>query len=239
MQRKYRKFLFLDIMKIILRRYFLYHYQLMVLLIFILCYPFFYFSSKKESRFLFFNFFRKRWAFLSSALSGIFYRYKFEEAVDWSRTYIICPNHASNLDISAISIMMKNNFFFLGKEELLDHPLMRIFFKSVDIPVNRNNKISAYKSFIKVEQRLLSGMSVIIFPEGKIGNDFPPLLHEFKNGPFKLAIKHKIPILPVSIQNNWEILWDDGQKYGCKPGISHICIQPLLLSPHPIRSRQQ
>jgi 1-acyl-sn-glycerol-3-phosphate acyltransferase len=200
----------------------------MVVFFFVFCYPFFYFLSKNENGFPIFNFFRKKWAFLSSALSGIFYRYEFKDEVDWSRTYIICPNHASNLDISAISIMMKNNFFFLGKEELLKHPLMRIFFKTVDIPVNRNQKISAYKSFLKVEQRLLSGMSVIIFPEGKIGNEFPPLLHEFKNGPFKLAIKHKIPILPISIQNNWQILWDDGQKYGCKPGFSHICVHEVI-----------
>ncbi len=200
----------------------------MVLLFFVLLYPFLYFFSRKPSRYPQFNLFRKKWAFLSSAFSGIFYKFEFKSDIDWSRTYIICPNHSSNLDINAMTLMMQNNFFFLGKEELLENPFMRIFFNTIDIPINRNSKIASYRAIKKAEQRLIDGMSLIIFPEGKIGEDFPPILHEFKNGPFKLAIAHNIPILPVSIKNNWKIFWDDGLKYGCMPGVSHICIHDLI-----------
>src|SRR5690606_725547 len=55
-----------------------------------------------------------------------------------------------------------------------------------------------------------------------------PVLHPFKNGPFKLAIQHKIPILPVSITNTWEQMWDDGKKLGSQPGICHIYIHEVI-----------
>ncbi len=94
-----------------------------------------------------------------------------------------------------------------------------LFFQTVDIPVNRESKISSYRAFKAAGERLKSGTSVIIFPEGKIGDEYPPMLHEFKNGPFKLAIDLKISIIPVSSSNTWKMLWDDGTKYGTRPGI--------------------
>ncbi len=112
----------------------------------------------------------------------------------------------------------------MGKQELLSSVFTRTYFESVDVPVNRESKMSAYKAYKKADERLKRGMSLIIFPEGKIGNEYPPVLHTFKNGTFKLAIENNIPILPVSLQNNWELFWDDGTKYGTRPGISHIYV---------------
>jgi 1-acyl-sn-glycerol-3-phosphate acyltransferase len=67
-------------------------------------------------------------------------------------------------------------------------------------------------------------MSLVIFPEGKIDDHYPPKLGEFKNGPFRLAIDKNIPLVPVTIANIWQISWDDGGKYGSKPGICDIYI---------------
>ena len=67
-------------------------------------------------------------------------------------------------------------------------------------------------------------MSLVIFPEGKIDDEYPPILNEFKNGPFRLAIVHQIPIVPISIVNIWQIMWDDGLKHGTRPGIVEIYV---------------
>lgn len=107
----------------------------------------------------------------------------------------------------------------MGKEELKDGLVTKLFFKSVDIPVNRDSKMSSYRAFKEAGERLKNGTSLIIFPEGKIDDEYPPKLHEFKNGPFRLAIDLKIPIIPVSSSNTWKMLWDDGTKYGTRPGI--------------------
>ncbi len=157
-------------------------------------------------------------------MSGFFFDIKYEEPIDWSKTYIFCPNHSSNLDVYSMSIALKNNFFFLGKEELLNNAATKLFFESIDIPLKRDSNISAFRAFKKTSERIEMGMSPVIFPEGKIGEEYPPKLHEFKNGPFRLAIENQIAIVPVTIKNNWKLWWDDGIKYGCKPGVSHICI---------------
>lgn len=169
---------------------------------------------------------RLRWlfSFFSSSFAGFFYRYSFDDKIDWSRNYIICANHTSNLDITAIILLAKRNFVFLGKGELLDNFITGIYFRTIDIPLNRVNKMAAFRAFKRAEEYLKEGKSVVIFPEGMISEVFPPVLQPFKNGLFKLAIEQGVPILPVSICNNWKLMWDDGSKYGSSPGICDICV---------------
>ncbi len=178
------------------------------------------------------NRFRRYWAIISSAFVGFFYRFTYEEPIDWSKAYIICPNHTSNLDISAMCVLVNTNCSFMGKEELKDALVTGLFFRTVDIPVNRDSKMSSYRAFKKATEKLQEGITLIIFPEGKISDDYPPILHEFKNGPFRLAIEHKIPIIPVSSSNTWLKLWDDGTKHGTSPGICDIYVHKPIETLH-------
>lgn len=179
------------------------------------------------------NALRRAWGFSSSMLVGIFYSFTYEQPIDWSRTYIICPNHTSNLDITAMTILVRNNnHCFMGKEELLNSFVTRLFFKTVDIPVNRDSKMSSYRAFKKASEALAAGSSVIIFPEGRIADEYPPQLNEFKNGPFRLAIELKIPIIAVTSLNTWQILWDTGLKHGSKPGICNIFVHKPIETAH-------
>jgi 1-acyl-sn-glycerol-3-phosphate acyltransferase len=84
--------------------------------------------------------------------------------------------------------------------------------------------MSAFRAFKRAGDYLNQGISVVIFPEGGISDGYPPRLGSFKNGPFRLAIEQNVPIIPVSIPNNHEKMWDDGSRYGTKPGISHIYV---------------
>ncbi|WP_428330715.1 lysophospholipid acyltransferase family protein [Mucilaginibacter sp.] len=211
-------------MKLFLKKIHVYLYVLSVALSYFLCWPLFYYFSLKPGRYRSMNALRSIWALVSSALVGFFYRFEYEQPIDWSKTYIICPNHTSNLDIAAMCVLVKSNYSFMGKEALKDGLVTGLFFRSVDIPVNRDSKMSSYRAFKKATEKLEEGTTLIIFPEGKIGDDYPPTLHEFKNGPFKLAIDYKIPIIPVSSANTWKMLWDDGTKHGTKPGICNFYV---------------
>lgn len=116
----------------------------------------------------------------------------------------------------------------MGKEELTKGIVTKLFFRTVDIPVNRDSKMSSFRAFKKAMEKLENGITLIIFPEGKISDDHPPTLHPFKNGPFRLAIEGKVPVVPVTIINTWRILWDNGIKYGSHPGICNIYVhQPI------------
>lgn len=211
-------------MKLLLKQVHRYFYIFIVVFFFMLLYPLLYFYSRKEERFPILNRLKCVFSFLNTAFAGIFFKYTYETKIDWSKTYIICPNHSSNLDIQAVSMFLKTDFAFMGKEELLTNPILGLFFRSIDIPVNRDSKISAFRAFKKAGDYLQKGRSVILFPEGTISEAYPPLLQSFKNGAFRLAIEHKIPIIPVSLVDVWGIMWDDGSKLGTKPGIAQVYI---------------
>ena len=199
-------------------------YIFSVVFSFLLFFPVMYYYSRKPERYLKLNKYRKGFGFMSSALAGFFYRYHYKQQLNWNQPYIVCANHTSNLDISAITLMMQGNFAFLGKEELVRNPVLGMFFRTIDIPVNRESKIASFRAFKKADEYLQQGMSLVIFPEGKIGYEYPPILHEFKNGPFRLAIERQIPIVPVCIDQLWKLMWDDGFKYGSHPGVGQLWV---------------
>ncbi len=49
----------------------------------------------------------------------------------------------------------------------------------------------------------------MMFPEGGIITANPPEMAPFKDGPFRVAIEKKVPIVPVTIPYNWIILPDE------------------------------
>ncbi|NEU07214.1 1-acyl-sn-glycerol-3-phosphate acyltransferase [Flavihumibacter sp. R14] len=201
-----------------------FYYKCVIGLVFLFIYPFVYVYSRKPVNFSGMNRMRGILSRITSSLAGISFRFNYETPIDWSKTFIICANHTSNLDISTIILLVRHNFVFLGKEELLDNMVTKIYFETIDIPINRKSKISSYRGFKKAEEYLKKGTHVIIFPEGLIGNDYPPVLHPFKLGPFRLAIEHNVPILPVTIADNWRLLWDDGSRTGSRPGTSNVYV---------------
>lgn len=175
---------------------------------------------------------RRIWGFISSLTVGIRYRFKYEAPIDWSKTYIVAPNHTSNLDITAMSLLVKSNCCFMGKQELVDGLVTGLFFRTVDIPVDRQSKMASFRAFKRVIERLQSGVTTIIFPEATIPDIYPPVIKDFKNGPFRMAIELKIPIIPVTSVDTWKVMWDDGLRYGSKPGVCNIFVHKPIETAH-------
>ena len=219
-------------MKLILKKAHSYFYMASVAFFYFLLYPLLYYFSRKPANYKYMNQLRRVWGFISSTCAGIFYRFTYEAPLDRAKTYIICPNHTSNLDISAMSLLVKSDCSFMGKEELTEGIVTSLFFRTADIPVNRDSKMSSYRAFKKAMEKLENGITMIIFPEGGIADDYPPRLQDFKNGPFRLAIEAKVPIVPVTSLNTWKILWDTGTKYGSRPGICRIFVHQPIETAH-------
>lgn len=203
-------------------------YKFWVAFFFFLFYPLFYLFSRRERDFVLLNLLRRIWGSFSFYFSGIFFVVKYEEKFDSKQTYIFTPNHASHLDIPLMCILANKKYHFMGKAELLKHPVMGIFFRTIDIPVNRASKIASFRAFKKASENLKKGHPLILFPEGKIA-DNAPVLGSFKDGAFRLAIENKIPIVPVTFLNNFEIMLDDGREFGSRPGICEVYFhRPIL-----------
>lgn len=139
--------------------------------------------------------------------------------------YVIVANHSSYLDIILMyRILPKTKFLFIGKSELLRWPIINIFFKKVDIAVNRDRRSSGMQSILRAKEELKNGWSIVIFPEGGIPVN-TPILNPFKNGAFKLAIDSEVPILPISIINNWQLFNVDPILTGlARPGMARVIV---------------
>jgi 1-acyl-sn-glycerol-3-phosphate acyltransferase len=201
-----------------------YYFISCIIVFFVLFSPLYFIFTKTPKYYALLNRLRAINSFICTAVAGVFFKFEFEQELDPKQTYIFCANHNSNLDIVLFCLLAKGRFHFMGKEELMKNPILGMFFRTIDIAVSRESKISAFRAFKKAGENLEKGMSLIIFPEGKIDDQYPPVLHEFKNGPFRLAIEKNIPIVPVSSINVWKLMWDDGFKYGTRPGIGNIYI---------------
>jgi len=208
----------------LLKRIHYFYFIFWIILLFVFFSPLYFIFTKSPKFYFILNKLRALNSFLCTAIAGVFFKFEFEKPLDPYATYIYCANHTSNLDIVLFCILAKGRFHFMGKEELMKNPILGMFFRTIDIAVSRERKVSAFKAFKKAGENLEKGMSLIIFPEGKIDDSYPPTLHEFKNGPFRLAIEKNIPIVPVSSINVWELMWDDGLKHGTRPGIGNIYI---------------
>lgn len=122
--------------------------------------------------------------------------------------YILTPNHTSYLDVPLMVHAIPDLFVFVGKSSLNKIPLFGYIFRRVHIPVNRANPKSGLKALQEAKERLQSGRSVLLFPEGGFGRVKPPTLAPFKEGAFRLAIETGCPIVPVTLPYNWKILPD-------------------------------
>ncbi len=144
--------------------------------------------------------------------------------------FIIVANHTSYLDIFLLpSILPKQRFLYLGKSEILQYPLLKTYFKRLNIPVYRDNPMKSARSFIQARKEMKKGWSLMIFPEGEIPDTNLPQMIAFKNGAFQLAKSAKVPIVPITFMNNYELLGEPESFFSnARPGKSYVHIHPFI-----------
>ncbi|MDT7828947.1 lysophospholipid acyltransferase family protein [Pricia sp. S334] len=127
---------------------------------------------------------------------------EWEQRMQRGKSYMLVANHTSMLDIMLMLYISKNPFVFVGKKELVSIPLFGFFYKRVCIMVDREDTRSRTGVYRRAQRRLNQGLSICIFPEGGVPDDESVLLDEFKDGAFKMAIAHNIPVVPMSFLDN-------------------------------------
>ncbi len=125
------------------------------------------------------------WKFEISGLSNI----------DKKRTYIIIANHQSLADI-VLAYKIKMQFKWVAKESLFKIPFVGWSLAlAKHIKLQRGNLGSIKKVYRQASYWLRSGISILFFPEGTRSETTE--MGDFRNGAFKLAIKERVPILPI------------------------------------------
>jgi len=168
----------------------------------IILFPILLILTSREQWYAYFFVVARFWARIVLYGSGFIPIVKKEAAVDVHKSYMFVANHTSMTDIMLMLYCIKNPFVFVGKKELTKIPVFGFFYKRTCIVVDRNSQKSRKEVFDRAQARLQGGTSICIFPEGGVPEDESIILDEFKDGAFRLAIDHQIPIVPLSFMDN-------------------------------------
>ncbi len=181
--------------------YRIWFYILVALPIFIF-FPFLFLFTLREQWYAqFFWLARNVWAKPILLGMGCIPKIVVEEKIIKGKSYMLIANHTSMLDIMLMLIVSKNPFVFVGKKELVKIPVFGFFYKRVCILVDRESAKSRTGVYRRAQRRLSQGLSICIFPEGGVPDE-NVVLDEFKDGAFKMAIAHKIPVIPMTFYDN-------------------------------------
>lgn len=193
------------------------YFGLTTALWFFILYPLIYFALSNPKRYRLGHLLRKFWGKMLLLFNLVRVKIYFEEPLDTTRSYMIVPNHTSQIDIITLTVKLPLFFNFMAKAELERIPVFGIWFRTIDIAVDRKDARKSALSYRKALNWIDQGNSMVIFPEGTIPAQTPKMI-KFKDGPFKIAIEKQIPLLPVTIVGNWKILPDQGVLEG-RPGV--------------------
>lgn len=158
----------------------------------------------------------RRWARISLTIAGAPVTVTGEENL--RPLAIFASNHASFMDPPVIFGYLPFQFRILAKESLWKWPFIGWHLRrSGQIPVDEGGSIAGVHQALRT---LRSGMPLFIFPEGgrtKDGN-----LGPFMNGPAILAIRARVPLIPIGLAGTHDLLPMGGSYF--QPGPIRLTI---------------
>jgi len=147
-------------------------------------------------------------AWIGLKLAGVRYRVVGRQNVDPEQNYVFMPNHQSNLDPSVVMLAIGRDLRFMAKASLFRIPVLgQAMLGGGFIPVERHMREKAVAAVEAAVGELQQGHDFLIFPEGTRSRD--GRLLPLKKGPFIMAIKAQVPIVPVAVRGTCA-LWPKG-----------------------------
>jgi 1-acyl-sn-glycerol-3-phosphate acyltransferase len=144
------------------------------------------------------------WGRVGLLLAGARVRVNGADRIPTDGPLIFMGNHQSNFDILTLYAGLPHHFSWIAKEELFRIPLFGLAMKRAGyLPLDRSDGRRALKTMESAAEKIRTGISVIIFPEGTRSMD--GRLLPFKRGGFLLAARAGVPIVPFTISGSAQV----------------------------------
>ena len=139
------------------------------------------------------------------------------DRLDPQKRYILVANHYSWIDIPCILAGIDSQpIRFMAKISLFKIPIFGwALGRAGFIPIDRQNRRTAVKSFDLAADRIRKGNTIVVFPEE--GRSRHREMRPFQRGAFLLAIKSQKTIVPMALDSTFDI-WPVGSFWHIKPG---------------------
>jgi 1-acyl-sn-glycerol-3-phosphate acyltransferase len=147
------------------------------------------------------------------------------EHVRPNQTYVIVSNHQSLADIPIIS-HLRLDMKWLAKAELFRFPVFGWMMRMAgDVAVDRSDRRKAARAMLQCARYLRQRCSVVFFPEGTRSLDGAVL--PFNEGPFQLAIRENVQILPIVLEGSGVALPRNSWIFGGKQSIQFRILEAI------------
>jgi len=161
------------------------------------------------------------WAWLVLKTNRVRIQIEGFEKIVRTRSYVFIANHSSNLDPPALALGLHNQLRFVTKKSLANIPVFGWAVKMARmILIDRSDSSHARKTINKAISELRNGISAYFFAEGTRSMDGK--LQKFKKGGIMLALKAKLPIVPVTVVDSYKLLPKNAMRI--KSGVVRIIV---------------
>lgn len=126
------------------------------------------------------------------------------DKVDPDGKYLLISNHRSIIDPCIIEMALKDTNIYglwISKKELYYSFFFGLFVRNGGSVLLDRESTNMSQFFKGIKSGLNSGASIFVFPEGTRNKNNTDL-EEFKEGSQLIAVKNKLPILPIFIKTN-------------------------------------
>ena len=142
------------------------------------------------------------------------------ENLQRSQAAVYVSNHLSYMDTPVVLNKLPFQFRILARHDLFKIPFIGWYLqRSGQIPVDSTSLRSTLASLNRGVKALQAGMPLVIFPEG--GRSLNGQLQDFLSGPAYMAIRARVPIVPMALIGTYELM--PMHTY-------HLTPRPLLLA---------
>ena len=127
-----------------------------------------------------------------------------EEKLPKEGQYLVVSNHRSIIDPPIVEVTLENTDIFgpwISKKELYNSFFFGLFVRNAGSILLDRDKSQMSGFFSDIKKAVKRGESIFIFPEGT-RNKTEESLNTFKEGSRIIALKNKLPILPLYIKTN-------------------------------------
>jgi 1-acyl-sn-glycerol-3-phosphate acyltransferase len=137
------------------------------------------------------------WSRAILVAAGVRVRLHGVERIRTGQPCIFASNHVSWFDVFTLAATLRR-YKFVGKAELFRLPIFGPAARAAGmIPIERENRKSAFESYDDAARKIREGASVVVYPEGTRGVTYA--LRPFNKAPFVLAAAARVPIVPTII----------------------------------------
>ena len=145
------------------------------------------------------------WSSIITLLAGVKIDITGKENIPSSGPVILASNHQGIFDIPVLQSSLPVDFRWVAKSSLFKIPVIGWTMSLAGyISIERESASKAFRSIEAAAEKIHSGRSVLLFPEGTRSKE--DALLPFKRGLFMLATKSEVPLVPISITGTREIM---------------------------------